>query len=102
MDIITAISSKSLTKDTNFSNCILIVDSYSKLPRLYGMLSITTDEVMEKPDMFQDIFGKVDEFGWWDLYRIQTYGGTQFTSKEFQRFLSVHGLRLTLVATDHQ
>ena len=26
----------------------------------------TTEELMDKLDIFQDIFGEVDEFGWWD------------------------------------
>ena len=30
---------------------------------------------MDKLDMFQSIFGKVDEFGWWDLERIQNDAG---------------------------
>ena len=36
---------------------------------------------MNKPDMFQARFGKVDEFGWWDMERIQTDAGTQFNAK---------------------
>ena len=51
---------QSLPKDTIFSNCILIVDAYSKTPKLYGMENITTEEVMDKLDMFQEIFGKVN------------------------------------------
>ena len=31
---------------------------------------------MDKLDMFQSIFGKVDEFGWWDMEIIQTDDGT--------------------------
>ena len=27
--------------------------------------NITTEEVMDKLDMFQAIFGKVNKFGWW-------------------------------------
>ena len=64
MDIIPVTSYKSLTKDTNFSNFLLIVDVYSNITKLYGMENITTEELMEKLDMFQAIFGKVDEFGW--------------------------------------
>ena len=29
-------------------------------------MDITTEEVMDKLDTIQAIFGKVDEFGWWD------------------------------------
>ena len=46
------ISSKSLRKDTTFDNYILIMDAYSKLPRVYWMESITTEKVMEKLDIF--------------------------------------------------
>ena len=64
MDIIPAISSRSLTKGTNFDNHLLIVDAYYKIPKNYGMENITTEEVMDKLDMFQAIFGKVNKFGW--------------------------------------
>ena len=43
MDIILAIYSKSLTKYTNFDNYLLIVDAYSKIPKLYGMENITAE-----------------------------------------------------------
>ena len=33
---------KSLTSDTTFSNYLLIVDAYSKIPKKYGMEKITT------------------------------------------------------------
>ena len=44
--------------------------------KLYGMEIITTEEVRDKLDMFQDIFGKVDNFGWWDLEKISAYAVT--------------------------
>ena len=37
MDIIPSTAPKSLTSDTTFSNYLLIVDAYSKIPKLYGM-----------------------------------------------------------------
>ena len=48
------------------------------------MDKITTEEVMEKLDMFQSRFGKMNQFGWWDLERISADAGTQFTSMEFK------------------
>ena len=79
MDIIPSTAPKSLTSDTTFSNYLFIVDAYSKIPKLYGMEEITTEEVMDKLDMFQSRFGKIDQFGWWDLERISEDAGTQFT-----------------------
>ena len=64
MHIITSTAPKSLTNDINFQNYLLIVDAYSKIPKLYGMGNITTAEVMDKLDMFQSRFGKKDQFGW--------------------------------------
>ena len=56
------------------------------------MEDITTEEVMDKLDMFQSRFGKVYAFGWWDMERIQTDAGTQFTFKDFQEDISAHGV----------
>ena len=43
MDIIPSTSPKFLTSDTTFSNYNLIVDTYSKIPNVYGMEKITTE-----------------------------------------------------------
>ena len=37
MDIIPSTAPKSLTSDTTFSNFLLIVDAYSKIPKRYCM-----------------------------------------------------------------
>ena len=84
MCIIPSIAPKSLTSDTTFSNYLLIVDAYSKIPRIYGMEKITTEEVMDKLDMFQSRFGKIDQFGWRDLEIISADAGTQLTLTEFK------------------
>ena len=67
---------KDLTSDTTFSNHILIIYDYSKITKLYGMEKITTEEVMDKLDMFQSRFGKIDQFGWWDLERTSAHAIT--------------------------
>ena len=56
MDIIPSTAPKILTSDTTLSNYLLIVDDYSNIPELYGMDNITTEEVMDKLDMFQSRF----------------------------------------------
>ena len=102
MDIIPSTSPKSLTNDTNFSNYLLIVDAYSKIPKLYGMENIATAEVMNKLDMFQSRFGNIDQFGWWDLERISSDAGTQFTLTDFKEKCQTRGVRLTLTVLEHQ
>ena len=95
-------STKESQKDTNFTNYLLIVDAYSKIPKLDGTENITTAEVLDKLDMFQSRFGKMDQFGWWDLERISADAGTQFTSTEFKGECQIRGVRLTLAAPEHQ
>ena len=98
MDIVPSTSPKSLTSDTTFSNYLLSVDAYSKITKLYGMQKITTEKVMDKLDMFQSRFGKIDQFGWWDLERISEDAGMQFTSTEFKDECQTCGVCLTLAA----
>ena len=83
MDIIPYTCYKISTKDTTFSNYLLIVDAYYKITKIYGMENITTEEIMEKFDMFKSRSGKVDEFNYWYMEIIQTDSGTQFTFKDF-------------------
>ena len=52
MDIIPETSPTSLTNETTFNHYLFIVDSYSKIPKLYGMGIITKEEVMDKLDIF--------------------------------------------------
>ena len=66
------------------------------------MEKITTEEVMDKLDMFQFRFGKFEQFGWWELERISADVGTQFTSTEFKEECQTCGVCLTLAAPEHQ
>ena len=102
MEIIPALSSKCFTKDTKFTNDLLIMDEYYKPPIIYGMENIDTEEVMDKLDMFQARFWKVEEFIWWGLEWIQTDAVNQFNSKYFQGSIYVRGVKLTLASPDHQ
>ena len=101
MDIVPSTAPKILTIDTTFSNYLLIVDAYSNIPKLYSMEKITTEEVMDKLDMFQSRFGKIEQFGWWDLEKNLTDAGTQFTSTDFKDECQTCGVRLTLAAPEH-
>ena len=58
MGIITSTTPNSLKNYKTFYNYLLIVDAYSKIPKLYGMEKITPEEVMNKLDMFLSRFGK--------------------------------------------
>ena len=52
--------------------------------------------------MFQEIFGNLDEFGWWDTERLQNDASTQFNPKEFQEGLSRSLVKLLLAEPEPQ
>ena len=58
MDIIPSKAPYVLTSDTTYYNYLLFVDAYSKIPKQYGTEKISTEEVMDKLDMFQSRFEK--------------------------------------------
>ena len=62
MDIIPSTASKRFTSETIFYNYLLIADAYSKIPKTYFTNKITIEEVMDKLDMFQYRFGKINGF----------------------------------------
>ena len=96
MNIIPSTAPKLLTIDTTSSNYILIIYAYSKIPKIYGMEIITTEEVMDKLDMFQSRFWKIDGFGWWYLERISADSEQQFTSADFKEECQTCGVSLKL------
>ena len=49
------------------------------------MEKFSIEGVMDKLDMFQFRFGKIDEFGWWDLGKISADAGTQIYLDGVQR-----------------
>ena len=57
---------------------------------------------MDKLDMLQSRFRKIDKFGWWGLEIISADAGTQFTSTDFQDKFQTRGVNMTLVGPEHQ
>ena len=92
---------QNLNKRHYFLQLPFICGCLSVIPKLSGTENISTKEVIDKLDIFQFKFVKVDEFVWWDLERIQTYNGIQFTSKEFHEGLSICVFLLTLAEMDN-
>ena len=102
MDIIPSPCKKGLTAASTFQNYLLVVDAYSRMPRLYGLEELTTEAVMDALDVFVAEFGKVDEFGWINIDKVRADAGPQFTSEDFRDGCAVRGVHLTLAAPQHQ
>ena len=62
----------------------------------------TTEEVMDKLDMFQSRFRKIGKFDWRDLERNSVDAGTHFTSTKLQNECQNRGVHFTLAAPEHQ
>ena len=57
---------------------------------------------MVRRKLQQKKFGKIDEFGWWDIEIISPDACTQFTSTDFKQECLTRGVHLTLAAPEHQ
>ena len=57
---------------------------------------------MDKLNMFQSRFGKIDEFRWSYLERISADAGLQFTSTEFKEECQTRGVHLEFIAPENQ
>ena len=57
---------------------------------------------MDKLDMFQSIFGKIDKFGLWGLEIILADAAAQFTSKELKEECQTHGVNFTFSPPEQQ
>ena len=88
MDIIPAPHKSSFDPNCDFSHYLLIVDTYSRIPRLGGLNELNSEAVMDKIEEFVARYGEVNEFGWWNIGRIQADAGPQFTSEKFLRSVS--------------
>ena len=53
-------------------------------------------------DIVQSRFGKIDQFGWWDLEIISADAGTQFTLTGFKDEFQARRVCLTLASPEHQ
>ena len=67
-----------------------------------GKDKIMKEQVMDKLDMFQSRFGKMDKLDWWDLERISADAGSQFTSTDIKEEFQTGRAHLTLAAPEHQ
>ena len=102
MDIIPSTAPKTLTVSFKKPNYLLIVDAYSKIPNIYRMEKVTTEQVMDNLDMFQSRFGKIDDIGCWNVDIISANAGLQFTLTEFKEEYQTRGVHLTLEAPEYQ
>ena len=91
-----------MTSNTTFYNYFLTVDAYSKNPKLFSIDKITTEEVMDKLDMFQYKFGIIDKFGWCDLENISADAGIKFASTQFKEEFQTCRFHLMLADSEHQ
>ena len=66
------------------------------------MEKISTEEVMDRLNMFQYTFKKIDKFGQWDLERISAGAGSEFTSTDFKEEYQNYEVHMALAAAEHQ
>ena len=66
------------------------------------MGKITTEEAMDKLDMYRSRFRKIDEFSLWYLEIFSADAGMPFTSTDTKKECQTRGVHLNLVVPEYQ
>ena len=102
LDLIKSPTKVGLTPDTTYKFYLLVVDGYSRLPQLAGLISTTTDDIINSLGHIRTQFYKIQEASeFLFTQRIQTDFGSAFTSDKFITFCRNNSITVTYAAPKH-
>ena len=103
MDLISSPSKIGITPETSFPFYLLIVDGYSRMPKLAGLLHTTADDIIRAIQLIRTQLLQI-KTPTTDISipeRIQADFGSIFTSKAFLDFCRKQNIKITLAAPKH-
>jgi hypothetical protein len=83
VDIIPPVSAESLTPKSHFP---ALLDAFSRFARIIGMPNNSSQSVIEALTTFAAGHRLIRGFPFWDIEKIKSDAGTEFTSQEFEQF----------------
>ena len=86
VDILPPVSADSLTPKSNFPALLILVDAFSRFTRIIGMPSKSSQSVITALSTFAAEHRLIRGFTFWDIEKIKSDAGTEFTSQEFEQF----------------
>jgi hypothetical protein len=102
IDILHSPSSLGLTSITSFPFYLILVDAYSRYSSIYGLPNKSTTTVIRTLTQYSADHRTVSTYEYFDIARIRSDAGSQFTSTEFQNFCRTERIHLSLSAPKKQ
>ena len=86
MDIMSAAASGSITPKTSMPFYLFLIDEFSRYSRMYGLVTKSSECVIQAIRQFTTDHGIIDEAGFVDIDKISSDAGSQLTSAEFRKY----------------
>jgi hypothetical protein len=86
VNILPPVSVESLTLKNNFPALLILVDAFSRFTRIIGMPNKSSESVTAALCMFAAEHRLIRGFTFWDIEKIKSDAGTEFSSQEFGQF----------------
>ncbi len=80
MDILPPASAESLTPKSHFPALLILVDAFSRFTRIIGMPNKSSQSVIDALTTFAAEHRLIRGFTFWDIEKIKSDAGTEFTS----------------------
>ncbi len=86
MDILPPLSAERLTPKSHFPVLLILVDAFSRFTRIIGMPSKRSLSVIAALSTFAAEHRLIRGFTFWDIEKIKSAAGTEFTLQEVEQF----------------
>jgi transposase InsO family protein len=102
VDILPPVSAESLTPKSHFPALLILVDAFSRLTRITGMPTKNSQSVIAILSTFAAEHWLIRGFTLWDIEKIKSDAGTEFTSQEFKQFCVEKRVAVSFAPPKHQ
>jgi len=102
LDIQQPLVTTGLTPATSHPYYLFVIDAFSRFSRLYGLANKSSKAVVKALKKYSADGISRSYFEYINLECIRADAGSQFTSSEFRKFCTDHGIQLSLAAPKKQ
>jgi hypothetical protein len=102
VDILPLVSAENLTHKSHFPALLILADAFSRFTRIIGMHNKSSQSVIVALSTFAAEHRLIRGFTFWDIEKIQSDAGTEFTSQEFEQFRADKRVAVFFAPLKHQ
>jgi transposase InsO family protein len=81
---------------------LVLVDAFSRFTKIIGMPNKSSQSVIDALTNFAAEHRLIRGFTFWDIEKIKSDAGTEFTSQEFKQFCAENRVAVSFASPKHQ